>query len=108
MDPFACKQSTVAVRFCTPLYERTSLGFNGLLIDWAPPHMLWLNPPWNILPLVLDKMIASKAPGGFSYMFSYTQSGPCSHGSPKQKLAVSSPSRCQRLENVFGHTLQAQ
>jgi hypothetical protein len=53
----------VVSRFCTPLYEHTSLGFNGILIDWSSSHLLWLNPPWNILPLVLDKMIASKARG---------------------------------------------
>ena len=44
-DPLACRQSTVAPRFATPLHCRHSVAFNGLLLDWSPVFTLWLNPP---------------------------------------------------------------
>ncbi len=54
-DPFACRQSTVDPRFDTPLHCRHSAVFNGLLLDWSQPVTLWLNPPWHLLPQVLEK-----------------------------------------------------
>ena len=44
-DPFACRQSTVAPRFATPLHCRHRASFNGLLLDWSPVFTLCLNPP---------------------------------------------------------------
>jgi hypothetical protein len=66
-DPFACHQSAVAARYCTPLHDRHSAGFNGLLLNWSPPHVVYLNPPWNLLPQVLLKMQASRAKGVVVY-----------------------------------------
>ena len=62
-DPFACRQSTVAPRFTTPLYCRQSTSFNGLLLDWSQPFSVCLNPPWHLLPRVLEKARASRARG---------------------------------------------
>ena len=66
-DPFACRQSAVAARYCTPLDDHQSSGYNGLLLDWSTPHVLWLNPPWNHMSQVLDKIIQSKARGVLIY-----------------------------------------
>jgi hypothetical protein len=49
-DPFARQQSAVATRYCTPLHDRHSTGFNVLLLDWSTPHVVYLNQPWNLLP----------------------------------------------------------
>jgi hypothetical protein len=62
-NPFACQQLAVPTHYCTPLHDRHSAGFNGLLLDWSTPHVVYLNPPWNILPQVLLKMKASGAKG---------------------------------------------
>ena len=67
-DPFACNQSAVAKRYCTPLHDRHSAGFNGLLLNWSPPHVVYLNPPWHLLPQVLVKMKASQAKGVVVYL----------------------------------------
>ena len=68
-DPFVCKQSAVAPRFATPLHCRHSSAFNGLLLDWSPPATLWLNPPWHLLPQVLEKLRASRAKGILIYPY---------------------------------------
>ena len=68
-DPFACRQSTVAPRFATPLHCRQSSAFNGLLLDWSPPFTFWLNPPWHLLPQVLEKVRVSRARGILVYPF---------------------------------------
>jgi hypothetical protein len=66
-DPFACRQSAVAPRFATTLHCRHSAAFNGLLLDWSQPVTLWLNPPWHLLPQVLEKLRASRARGILVY-----------------------------------------
>ena len=68
-DPFACRQSTVAPRFATPLHCRQSSAFNGLLLDWSPPFTVWLNPPCHLLPQVLEKVRVSRARGILVYPF---------------------------------------
>jgi hypothetical protein len=68
-DPFACRQSTVAPRFATPLHCRQSSAFNGLLLDWSPSFTVWLNPPWHLLPQVLEKVRVSRARGILVYPF---------------------------------------
>jgi hypothetical protein len=40
MDPFACRQSSVAPRSVTPLHCRHIAAFNGLLLDWSPVFTL--------------------------------------------------------------------
>jgi hypothetical protein len=62
-DPFVFRQRAVAPRFATPLHCRHSAPFNGLLLDWSQPVTLWLNPPWHLLPQVLEKLRASRARG---------------------------------------------
>jgi hypothetical protein len=68
-DPFACRQSAVAPRFATPLHCRHSAAFNGLLLDWSWPATLWLNPPWHLLPQVLEKLRASRSKGILIYPY---------------------------------------
>jgi hypothetical protein len=68
-DPFAYRQSTVAQRFATPLHCRHSAAFNGLLLDWSWPATLWLNPPWHLLPQVLEKLRASRSKGILIYPY---------------------------------------
>ena len=68
-DPFACRQSAVAPRFATPLHCRHSAAFNGLLLDWSQPVTLWLNPPWHLLPQVLEKLRVSRARGILVYPY---------------------------------------
>ena len=40
-----------------------SAGFNDLLLDWSPLHVVYFNPPWHLLPQVLLKIKASQAKG---------------------------------------------
>jgi hypothetical protein len=68
-DPFACRQSAVAPRFATPLHCRHSVAFNGLILDWSQPATLWFNPPWHLLPQVLEKLRASRARGILVYPY---------------------------------------
>ena len=68
-DPFACRQSTVAPRFATPLHCRHRAGFNDLLLDWSPVFTLWLNPPCHLLPHVLEKVRVSRSRGILIYPY---------------------------------------
>ena len=68
-DPFACRQDTVVPRFATPLHCRHITTFNGLLLDWSPVFTLWLNPPWHLLPQVLEKVRASRSRGILIYPY---------------------------------------
>jgi hypothetical protein len=52
-----------------PLHCRHSAAFNGLLLDWSPPVTLWVNPPWHLLPQVLEKLRASRAKGILIYPY---------------------------------------
>jgi hypothetical protein len=65
----ACRQSKVDPRFDTPLHCRHSAVFNGLLLDWSQPVTLWLNPPWHLLPQVLEKLRVSRARGILVYPY---------------------------------------
>jgi hypothetical protein len=62
-DPFVCRQSSVTPRFATPIHCHHSAVFNGLLLDWSWSVTLWLNPPWHLLPHVLEKLRASRSKG---------------------------------------------
>jgi hypothetical protein len=62
-DPFAYRQSAVAAKFATPLQCRHSASFNGLFLDWSSPVTRWVNPPWHLLPQVLEKLRSSRARG---------------------------------------------
>ena len=53
------------------------------------PHRLDAAPPVVVQPSVVYFAVGARQ-------------------TPKQKLAVSSPSHCQRLENEFGHTVHAK
>ena len=52
-----------------PLHCRHSAAFNGLLLDWSQPVTLWLNPPWHLLPQVLEKLRVSRARGILVYPY---------------------------------------
>ena len=55
MDPFACRVSKVAPIYATPLHDPSAAGLDGLLLNWAT-HTTWLNPPWDLLEQVIDKI----------------------------------------------------
>jgi hypothetical protein len=66
-DPFACRSSKVASIYATPLHDLQAAAFDGLLLDWTPPHTVWLNPPWDLLPAVLAKIFDKGATGVLIY-----------------------------------------
>jgi hypothetical protein len=39
------------------------------ILDWSPPTTLWVNPPWHLLPQVLEKLRASRAKGILIYPY---------------------------------------
>ena len=55
MDPFACRVSKVADLYATPLHDPKAVGMDGLLLNWTA-HTTWLNPPWDLLEQVVDKI----------------------------------------------------
>ena len=55
MDPLACRMSKVAALYATLLHDPSAAGINSLLLNWAT-HTTWLNPPWDLLGQVIDKI----------------------------------------------------
>jgi hypothetical protein len=59
LDAFACPQSKVTSRFVSRHFDPEALTEDGLLLDWSS-EVLWLNPPWALLPDVLCKLRAER------------------------------------------------
>ena len=59
LDAFACPQSKVTSRFDSRHFAPEALGEDGLLLDWSS-EVVWLNPPWALLPDVLCKLRAER------------------------------------------------
>ena len=55
LDAFACHRSAVVPRYASRFNEPGSLGPDGLALDWSN-EVLWLNPPWALLPDILAKL----------------------------------------------------
>ena len=58
-DAFACPQSKVTYRFASRHFAPETLAEDGLLLDWSS-EVVWLNPPWALLPEVLCKLRAER------------------------------------------------
>jgi hypothetical protein len=59
LDAFACPQSKVTSRFTSRHFAPEALTEDGLLLDWIS-EVVWLNPPWALLPDVLCKLRAER------------------------------------------------
>jgi hypothetical protein len=66
MDAFACRRSKVASIYATPLHDPAATGMDGLLLDWSA-HTTWLNPPWELLEQVVDKIVTQGGKGVIIY-----------------------------------------
>jgi hypothetical protein len=59
LDVFACLQSKGTSRFASRHFAPEALAEDGLLLDWSS-EVVWLNPPWALLPDVLCKLRAER------------------------------------------------
>ena len=55
LDPFACHRSRVTQRYASRFNEPSALGPDGLQLNWED-EVLWLSPPWALLPAVVEKL----------------------------------------------------
>jgi hypothetical protein len=55
LDAFACPQSKVTSRFASRHFAPEALAEDGLLLEWSG-EVIWLNPPWSLLPDVICKL----------------------------------------------------
>ena len=59
LDDFACPQSKVTSRFVSRHFAPEALTEDGLLLNWNS-EVVWLKPPWALLPDVLCKLRAER------------------------------------------------
>jgi hypothetical protein len=59
LDAFACPQSKLTSRFASRHFAPEALAEDGLMLDWSS-EVVWLNPPWALLPDVLCKLRAER------------------------------------------------
>ena len=62
LDAFACHQSRVCPRYASRLSEPAALASDGLALDWRH-EVVWLNPPWALLPDIIGKLAAERPAG---------------------------------------------
>ena len=62
LDAFACHQSRVCPRYASRLSEPAALASDGLALDWRQ-EVVWLNPPWALLPDIIGKLAAERPAG---------------------------------------------
>ena len=62
LDSFACHQSRVCQRYALRLSEPAALASDGLALDWWQ-EVVWLNPPWALLPDIIGKLAAERPAG---------------------------------------------
>jgi hypothetical protein len=62
LDAFTCHQSRVCLRSVSRLSEPAALASDGLALDWRQ-EVVWLNPPWALLPDIIGKL-APERPAG--------------------------------------------
>jgi hypothetical protein len=59
LDVFACPQSKVTFRFDNRHFTPETFAVDGRLLDWRS-EVVWLNPPWVLLPDVICKIRAER------------------------------------------------
>ena len=62
LDAFACHQSRACPRYASRLSEPVALASDGLALDWRQ-EVVWLNPPWALLPDIIGKLAAERPAG---------------------------------------------
>ena len=62
LDAFASHQSAVCKRYASRHSELAALAFDGLGLDWRE-EVVWLNPPWALLPDIITKLGIEKPAG---------------------------------------------
>ena len=62
LDAFARHQSCVCPRHASRLCEPEALASDGLALDWRH-EVVWLNPPWALLPDVIGKLAVEQSVG---------------------------------------------
>jgi len=62
LDAFARHQSCVCPRYASRLCEPEALASDGLALDWRH-EVVWLNPPWALLPDVIGKLAVEQSVG---------------------------------------------
>jgi hypothetical protein len=55
LDAFTCPQSKVTSRFASRHFAPEALAEDVLLLEWSG-EVVWLNPPWALLPDVICKL----------------------------------------------------
>lgn len=55
LDPFACRATALVPRYCSLRPDPGALARDGFSLDWTN-EVLWLNPPWELIPQVLYKL----------------------------------------------------
>lgn len=62
LDPFATRATAMAPTFCSLEAEEHSIANDGMCVSWKRQH-LFLNPPWDLIPKVLLKIVEDRASG---------------------------------------------
>ncbi len=62
LDPFATRATAMAPTFCSLQAEEHTIANDGMCVSWKRQH-LFLNPPWDLIPKVLLKIVADRASG---------------------------------------------
>jgi hypothetical protein len=60
LDAFTCHQSRVTSRFASRLWHPEALGFDGTALNWAVEDVVWINPPWALLPSIIGKLASER------------------------------------------------
>lgn len=72
LDPFACAVTKVVPRFCSQYVEPGALALDGFARSWAG-EIVWLSPPWQLLPRVFAKIHADRCRGALILPYWPTQ-----------------------------------
>ena len=62
LDAFTSHQSAVCKRYASRHSELGALALDGLALDWRD-EVVWLNPPWALLPDIITKLSIEKPAG---------------------------------------------
>lgn len=62
LDPFACRATALVQRYCSLRPDPGALARDGFSVSWRH-ELLWLNPPWELIPQVLFKLKVDRARG---------------------------------------------
>jgi len=62
LDPFATRATAMARTFCSLQAEAPCTANDGMCVSWRQ-QQLFLNPPWDIIPKVLLKIVEDGASG---------------------------------------------